>query len=54
MHPEFAAKNEVWIPLGVVQGPTEPSTMTSILESLVHFFWAHDPGAPALLLPGMP
>lgn len=44
LHPAFASKNDVWVPLGVVQGPTEPSTMESILQSLLDFFSAHDPG----------
>lgn len=44
MHPEFAAKNDVWVPLGLVQGPTEPTTMGSILHSIIEFFAAHDPG----------
>ena len=35
MHPAFAAKNDTWIPLGVVQGPTEPKMMESILQSLL-------------------
>ena len=47
MHPAFAAKNDTWIPLGVVQGPTEPKMMESILQSLLEFFMAHDPGDPS-------
>ena len=47
MHPAFATKNDTWIPLGVVQGPTEPKMMESILQSFLEFFMAHDLGEPS-------
>lgn len=44
LDPATAAKHESWVPLGVVQGPTEPRTMEFILASLLQFFLEHDPG----------
>lgn len=42
--PTVASKDDTWAPLGVVQGPTEPKNMASILGSVQAFFMAHDPG----------
>eukprot|EP00892_Ulva_mutabilis_P005904 jgi/Ulvmu1/3686/UM017_0102.1 len=44
LHDGMAAKNDTWAPLGVVEGPTEPNRLDSVLESLEDFFLAHDPG----------
>lgn len=49
LHPALAAKHDAWAPLGVVQGPTEPRNMDSILSSAVDFFARHDPGVQTAL-----
>ena len=45
LHEGMHAKNDTWAPLGVVEGPTEPTRLDGIFESLEEFFLAHDPGA---------
>ena len=49
LHADMAAKNDTWAPLGVVEGPTEPTRLDSIFSSLEDFFLAHDPGMPSTL-----
>lgn len=43
--PELSHANNSWAPLGLVQGPNEPTRMEGLLEPLVKFFARHDPGA---------
>ena len=49
LHADMAAKNDTWAPLGVVEGPTEPTRLDSIFSSLEEFFLAHDPGMASTL-----
>lgn len=49
LNADLAAKNDTWAPLGVVEGPTEPTRLDSIFSSLEEFFLAHDPGMASTL-----
>lgn len=42
--PELAHANTSWAPLGLVQGPNEPTRMAGLLKPVVEFFAKHDPG----------
>ena len=50
LHPSQGSKNDAWATTVVVCGPSEPSTLKHILESMLNFFYEHDPGC--LMLPG--
>lgn len=41
---ELGYTKAAWAPLGVVQGPGEPSSLAAILEPDIKFFEQHDPG----------
>lgn len=43
-NPTTAAKDDTWAPLGIVEGPTEPRKLDSILARVIQFFTDHDPG----------
>lgn len=42
--PEYRGKKVTWAPVLVLEGPTEPPCLDSILQPLVDFFVAHSPG----------
>lgn len=41
---ELGYTKAAWAPLGLVQGPTEPTSLADILQQDVDFFVKHDPG----------
>jgi len=47
--PEYRGKKVTWAPVLVLEGPTEPPCLESILQPLVDFFVAHSPGVCLLL-----
>ena len=48
--PHLSHCNDAWIPLGVVEGPNEPTNMDSILADVLEFFRKHDPGTCLVLV----
>jgi hypothetical protein len=46
LHPDSRAKKFAWIPIIVLEGPTEPLSLQFILRPLIDFFKKHDPGEP--------
>lgn len=48
--PHLSHCNDAWIPLGVVEGPSEPTNMDSILADVLEFFRKHDPGTCLVLV----
>lgn len=48
---EFRGKRMTWVPLVVLEGPSEPSSLNSILKPTMDFFCKHDPGGNPLAPP---